>query len=410
MSLRARLLALLLASLLVGIGAAATGAGAARPLGERLARALNVDGVDPALTAALVVDTQTGKPIFARNAKSSLVPASTEKLPVAFAALTVLGPSHRSRTVVLGRGTQTGPRWKGHLVLKGFGDPSLHRDDLRKLARQIAERGIRRVTGLVIGDESYFDAERTAPGWRPSFYKVWSPPLSALVVDRAFFRGATVDRPATAAARAFRAELKAAGVRVKRGAKSGRVNQERAVELASVDSPSVEELVRLMNTESDNFTAEMLLKQLGAHVRGKGTTASGASVVRQTLREAGVRLDGVRIVDGSGLSSLDRLTAPLGRRSDRGGAREPGDLGRVSRLARARRRHRHPRGSNAEAARVRSGTRQDRHDQPLLGPQRHSWRPLHLLDHHERRVGAVVARATGAGQVRHDPRTGPIAA
>ncbi len=304
-----KVLAWCMAAALTVAGVAGTSAEAAKPLGKRLASALSVEGLDPAQTGALVVDTQTGKVVFRRNARASLVPASTEKLTVAYAALSVLGPDYQAKTLVLGRGTQKGALWKGHLILKGFGDPGLHADDLRFLAAQVKARGIRRVSGSIIGDESYFDAERVAPGWRDSFYKVWSPPLSALVVDRAFFGGTVVDKPAKAAARAFRRELKRAGITVKRRAKIGRVKPTRATELAYTRSPTVEELVAFMNTESDNFTAEMLLKLLGAHVHGTGTTTSGAQVVRGVMQDAGVSLNGVEIVDGSGLSSLDRLTA-----------------------------------------------------------------------------------------------------
>jgi PBP4 family serine-type D-alanyl-D-alanine carboxypeptidase len=63
-----------------------------------------------------------------------------------------------------------------------------------------------------------------------------------------------------------------------------------------------------MDHESDNFTAELLLKQLGALATDHGTTAAGASEVTRVLASAGVPLAGVRIVDGSGLSRLDRLT------------------------------------------------------------------------------------------------------
>jgi serine-type D-Ala-D-Ala carboxypeptidase/endopeptidase (penicillin-binding protein 4) len=63
-----------------------------------------------------------------------------------------------------------------------------------------------------------------------------------------------------------------------------------------------------MDVESDNFTAELLLKQLGALVAGRGTTAAGAEVVRSVLADRAVPLANVRIADGSGLSSLDRLT------------------------------------------------------------------------------------------------------
>ena len=68
-------------------------------------------------------------------------------------------------------------------------------------------------------------------------------------------------------------------------------------------------IVAGMETESDNFVAELLLKELGALAAGHGTTAAGAGVVRDVLERAGVPLAGVRLVDGSGLSSGDRLTA-----------------------------------------------------------------------------------------------------
>jgi PBP4 family serine-type D-alanyl-D-alanine carboxypeptidase len=63
-----------------------------------------------------------------------------------------------------------------------------------------------------------------------------------------------------------------------------------------------------MDHQSDNFTAEMLLKTLGAQLAGQGTTAAGARIVIRTLEDARIPLRGVRIVDGSGLSPLDRLT------------------------------------------------------------------------------------------------------
>jgi D-alanyl-D-alanine carboxypeptidase/D-alanyl-D-alanine-endopeptidase (penicillin-binding protein 4) len=63
-----------------------------------------------------------------------------------------------------------------------------------------------------------------------------------------------------------------------------------------------------MDRESDNFTAELVLKTLGAEIAGKGTTGAGARVVIDALREAGIPLAGVRIADGSGLSRFDRLT------------------------------------------------------------------------------------------------------
>jgi PBP4 family serine-type D-alanyl-D-alanine carboxypeptidase len=81
-------------------------------------------------------------------------------------------------------------------------------------------------------------------------------------------------------------------------------------ELLALDtSPTMLAILREVNRDSDNFTAEMLLKHLGALETGKGTSGAGAAAVRAALAEAGIPLTGVRIADGSGLSRLDRLTA-----------------------------------------------------------------------------------------------------
>src|ERR671934_2365905 len=174
--LPAAVVALLAALGLAGVGAAQTRTDPA--LQKRLARALRVPHVRPSQTGALAVELATGETVFAENASVPFAPASTEKLPVTLAALSVLGPSFRFETDVLGEGSQEGSVWHGSLVLQGHGDPSLSSADLKRLALELRGLGLRRVTGGVVGDESWFDARRTAPGWKPSFYVNESPPLS----------------------------------------------------------------------------------------------------------------------------------------------------------------------------------------------------------------------------------------
>jgi D-alanyl-D-alanine carboxypeptidase/D-alanyl-D-alanine-endopeptidase (penicillin-binding protein 4) len=301
---------LALIALLLAFAVAAPAVAGPSPVGleSRLERALEVPGVSPAWTAAFAIDLATGGAVYAANTTLSLRPASNQKLTVAVAALDALGPNFRMETQVLGEGALEVDIWDGDLVLKGFGDPTLERGDLAAMARQIRNAGIARVTGRVRADESFFDTRRTAPGWKSSFYKEEAPPLSALVVDDGRVRGRVVDDPALAAARAFREALEQAGVEVARGARVAPASPD-AVPLAGVLSQRLALVVREMNRESDNFAAEALLKALGAHELGRGTSAAGARVVRRELQERGVPLAGVRIVDGSGLSRGDRLTA-----------------------------------------------------------------------------------------------------
>ena len=280
---------------------------AAPTLPSRLARALAVPHVAPTASGAIVVDLETGETLFAQNADTPLLPASNEKLCVTYAALLELGPYYRFRTEVRGVGYQDGEVWNGDLVLKGYGDPTLSSLQLARLAAQLREQGIRRVTGRVIGDESWFDARRIAPGWKSWFYMNESPPLSALTIDRDRYHGHLGTVPALAAAARFQELLHERGIEA--GAPTvGRAPPD-AFALATVYSDPLPEILKFMDRESDNFTAELLLKQVGASTGAVGTTAVGAAQVRAALAAAGVPLAGVRIVDGSGLSRLDRLTA-----------------------------------------------------------------------------------------------------
>src|SRR6266511_6453717 len=131
---------------------------------------------------------------------------------------------------------------------------------------------IRHVTGGIAGDESWFDTRRTVAGWKPSFFVNESPPLSALVVDRDRFGGYLSRTPALATTAAFARILRAAGVTISGSVQLG-VASEYAFPLGDVESPALWTILRFMDRESDNFTAELLLKQLGAIKQHHGTSA-----------------------------------------------------------------------------------------------------------------------------------------
>jgi D-alanyl-D-alanine carboxypeptidase/D-alanyl-D-alanine-endopeptidase (penicillin-binding protein 4) len=288
----------LLAICLVALTLAPAATGNALPLTARLASALAVRGNSSALESVVALDLRTGNVVFARHSDLALEPASNEKLTVTYAALRDLGASYRFKTDALVAG--------GSLYLKGFGDPTLTSTRLDRLAAQVAATGVTHFTRLY-ADESWFDRRRTAPGWKTSFLIGECPPLSALVADRAQYDRHVALNPAIAAAGTFRQLLR------KHGVTTGPVGPGRAPSSAKpageVLSAPLAAVVKAMDRESDNFRAEMLLKELGALERGHGTTAAGAAVVRADLETDGVPLTGVSIVDGSGLSQLDRLTA-----------------------------------------------------------------------------------------------------
>jgi len=281
------------------------GVASAPSLSSKLSRALSGPQLGPSSTAAIAIDLRSGAIVFAQNDTMPVIPASNAKLPVALTALNRLGAAYRFHTELYGVGHREHGTWEGDLVLKGFGDPTLATSDLARLARIVRARGITQITGRVRGDESFYDRERGVRSWKRGFIGIESPPLSALVVDRA--QGWPALSPPLLAAKTLTVQLARTGVRVGGRPGLGRAPAA-AIPLASDRSAPLAAIVHFMDHQSDNFTAEMILKQLSATTGEVGTTSGGARIVRETLASAEIPLAGVRIADGSGLSPADRLT------------------------------------------------------------------------------------------------------
>lgn len=132
--------------------------------------------------AVAVYDADLGVPLYLRNADRPLIPASNMKLYTTAAALDRLGPDYRYTTSLYATGEVTANgTLVGELVLVGRGDPTLsgrfHADSvtyvLDRFAASLAQKGVRRVTGDLVGDATYFDDARVAPGWDESNLLWW---------------------------------------------------------------------------------------------------------------------------------------------------------------------------------------------------------------------------------------------
>jgi D-alanyl-D-alanine carboxypeptidase/D-alanyl-D-alanine-endopeptidase (penicillin-binding protein 4) len=312
------ILGTLLAALSIVAGAPAT-AGASTTLAgvqADLTRQMQIAGTG---SSAYVYDLSAKQPLFSMRDTAMRPPASVEKLYTAATALQRLGASTQLATTVLGTG-QLGPNgvWEGDLYLHGGGDPTFGDSafirshyggvgaSISSLASQLVRTaGIHAIRGSVFGDESTFDAQRGEPSSNFRQDPFLEGTLSGLAYDRGASGSEKVAHaPAAYAARKLWAMLKNDGVSI-RGASGAATGPAGAAQLARVASPTIAQLVGLMLPPSDNFFAEMLLKDLGA-AAGSGTTASGAAVVSQTI----AALLGIhpRVTDGSGLSESDRTS------------------------------------------------------------------------------------------------------
>jgi serine-type D-Ala-D-Ala carboxypeptidase/endopeptidase (penicillin-binding protein 4) len=274
-------------------------------------------------SGAYVVDVNTGQPLFSAAPDVPRLPASVEKLYTTTTALLRFGPTATLSTSLLGRGTLgIDGTWSGTLYLQGAGDPTFGSAGFnqsnygtgatvqRLVANLLTQSGITAVTGRVVGDESYFDSLRGTPATGFS-YSFWVEGLlSALVYDRGLLdQGQShVTHPAAFAAQQLVDALRAAKVRLQGSPRVGAGKTPLdAQSLATVRSPSIARLIALINTPSDNFFAEMLLKGLGARFGTGGSTAAGVAVVRSLLATQ-FRI-APTLNDGSGLSRSD-YTSP----------------------------------------------------------------------------------------------------
>jgi serine-type D-Ala-D-Ala carboxypeptidase/endopeptidase (penicillin-binding protein 4) len=121
-----------------------------------------------------VISMSDGTIIYQRNADKLFTPASNMKIYTTGVALDLLGADYRWRTsAYASAGPDANGRIQGDLILYGRGAPDLvsyHKDDnrgsLTQLADELYERGVRRVSGNVIGDESYFRGNSLGDGWQ----------------------------------------------------------------------------------------------------------------------------------------------------------------------------------------------------------------------------------------------------
>jgi D-alanyl-D-alanine carboxypeptidase/D-alanyl-D-alanine-endopeptidase (penicillin-binding protein 4) len=268
-------------------------------------------------SGAYVINGTTGQPVFRWRERTPRILASNTKLFTTSAALVRYGTEGTLGTEVRGQGKLVDGTWEGDLFLRGGGDPTFGSASFGRrnygtaasvdsLATKLETLGIEKVSGGILGDESRFDSRRGTPatGWRPS---VDLGPLSALAYNRGLASeggfGFQSNPPAFAATR-LTAALKARGVKVARKSRAGRAPSGSEV-LASVDSPPMAKLIRITNKPSDNYFAEMLLKDLALQAYGRGTTGGGARLAAGFARRLGA---GAQLADGSGLSRGNRAS------------------------------------------------------------------------------------------------------
>ncbi len=339
-----------------------------------------------------VYDLEARRWVKLHNADRWFIPASNQKLVVSAVALERLGPGFTYLTSVYATGPVEDGVLRGDLVLYGRGDPNLscrHAPEMLSIfewmADSLIDRGLTRVTGDLLGDQSHWDDEQTRGDWsaydvlwwyaapvgalgfndnsidfrirpaavvgeppvivgepRSSFYTLENRAVtglrgSATTFDLTRVPGTNrvvaygslpldgpswteyfaVTDPARYTATVFREVLERRGIVVEGVTRTvtdpalSPVAAGDTLPLASHTSPPLEKVIDAINTRSQNWHAEQLLKTLGRELAGEGSWEAGLTVELSTLAALGVDTLDFELRDGSGLAGTN-LATPRG--------------------------------------------------------------------------------------------------
>ena len=275
---------------------------------------------DPRLgggVTAYVIDANSGKVLVDISGDQAMIPASTLKIFTGIAAMNLLGAQTRFETVVKRDGTE--------LTIIGGGDPTLVSqtpenwrgkppgseqppsiDQLADFA--VAAIGQTTESFVVNYDDSVFAEPEANPTWPDQYIRTGEvAPAQGLIMDFGINDSEAVMKdPAKSAAKYFADALKVRGIAATLGER--KIASETATALTSIKSATVTDIVERMITTSNNTMAEFLAHHLGG-ASGAFTYEAGAAATTEALRTAQIDLTGVTILDGSGLSRSNRVSA-----------------------------------------------------------------------------------------------------
>ena len=297
---------------------------AAVPSAGGLAAVLAPVAADPNLgkLGGRITDAITGKELWQIADGVPLVPASTNKVLTAAAALLTLDRQARLSTRVVAGSQNAQPGGPGVIVLVGAGDPTLSAAPpdqptwyrgaprISDLVEQVRRSGVTPTAVQV--DASLFSGPTMAQGWDPSDVDNGDiAPIESVMIDAGRIQPTTVNsrRSKTPALDAGRELAKALGLDP--GAVTIAKAPSGARQLAVVQSaPLVQRLSEMMD-HSDNVLAECIAREVAAAINRPLSFAGAVDAVTNRLSNAHIDTTGVTLTDSSGLSVDDRLTAKI---------------------------------------------------------------------------------------------------
>ena len=263
----------------------------------------------------LVTEIPSGKVVAEYESARPLIPASIMKSLTIATLSHKLNPDWRYRTPVYLEGNLKRGVLNGNLVIEGSGDPTVNSrcapespDFIREIVEELKNAGIDSISGCIIIDDTIFNGPSTPPTWGTGdLSHSYGTGSHGFNFENNSRGKSAVFNPEKVFETGLCAELRNAGIKLGRN-ETPKERQKRKRLMVHV-SPPLEEIMRSCMMRSDNLFAECFLRTYSVERGADGSTADGAKKEAEYWAGKKKPMEGVVIIDGSGLARGNRLTA-----------------------------------------------------------------------------------------------------
>lgn len=282
----------------------------ANPVVERFVKA---SGIKPESVAVMITDLSDNKVIGSHNISTPLIPASIMKSITTAALLNKVGPNYRYHTGIFIDGPLDMGILRGNLVIVGACDPSVNsmsepygQNIIEEITDALRLAGINKIEGKIIIDESEFAGSPRPDSWMAAdFRESYGTGIHAFNFENNARGGRSVENPSSV----FISRLKSALAKEMISIDEKDLGIGKRTQIFDHVSPPIDEIMRSCMMRSDNMFAEAMLRTYGKLEGKDGSTPSAANREYAFWVERKMPMEGVEIIDGSGLSRQNRVTA-----------------------------------------------------------------------------------------------------
>lgn len=282
----------------------------ANPVVERFVKA---SGIKPESVAVMITDLSDNKVIGSHNISTPLIPASIMKSVTTAALLNKVGPNYRYHTGIFIDGPLDMGILRGNLVIVGACDPSVNsmsepygQNIIEEITDALCLAGINKIEGKIIIDESEFAGNPRPDSWMAAdFRESYGTGIHAFNFENNARGGRSVENPSSV----FISRLKSALAKEMISIDEKDLGIGKRTQIFDHVSPPIDEIMRSCMMRSDNMFAEAMLRTYGKLEGKDGSTPSAANREYAFWVERKMPMEGVEIIDGSGLSRQNRVTA-----------------------------------------------------------------------------------------------------